>query len=363
MNTPAPVPAPRPPQSPPPRAVLADVDTGMDDALALVFLARDPRIRLLAVTCVAGNTAVDQVVRNTLDVLQAAGAGSVPVARGAERPLINEPRDAHAFHGANGLGGLELPPSPHAPSPLAAVELMHRTVEEAPEPVTLLALGPLTNVALFLRAYPRTARKLERIVFMGGSAGIGNATSHAEFNAWQDPEALAIVIHSGISTVMYGLDVFMQATLTPEQYLPLADADDDGARLVGAVLTAGGRRGLPADDPAGPADVPAGPAAAPPADLRVSAAAGLQPVTLGDAGAACLIAVPETVELLRYPVRVELTGHSRGQTLVDRRLQPGESEHHGDAGPVPVIEVAVGLNHRLMTSTFLATVLDPATAP
>ena len=79
-------------------------------------------------------------------------------------------------------------------------------------------------------------------------------------------------------------------------------------------------------------------------------------MTLGDAGAACLIAVPETVQLARYPVRVELSGHSRGQTLVDRRLQPGESEHHGDAGPVPVIDVALGLDHRLMMQTFLRTV-------
>ena len=315
--------------SPPSRtAVLADVDTGMDDALALVFLARDPRISLLAVTCVAGNTDVDQVVRNTLNVLYAAGSGDVPVARGAERPLINDPRNAHAFHGANGLGGLELPQSPHAPSAVAAVELMHRTIDGAAVPVTLLALGPLTNVALFLRAYPQTARKLERIVFMGGSAGIGNATSHAEFNAWHDPEALAIVIHSGIPTVMYGLDVFLQATLTPGQYLPLAEADDDGARLVGAILAAGGRRGQ----------------------------AEPQPVTIGDAGAACLVAVPETVQLQQYPVRVELTGHSRGQTLVDRRLEPGESEHHGDAGPVPLIDVALGLDQPLMAQTFLHTV-------
>ncbi|WP_104161577.1 nucleoside hydrolase [Arthrobacter sp. ZGTC212] len=312
-----------------PAAVIADVDTGMDDALALVFLARDPRIDLLAVTCVAGNTDVDQVVRNTLDVLHAAGAGSVPVARGAERPLLNEPRNAHAFHGTNGLGGLELPRSPHSPAAMAAIELLHRTVEDSPVPVTLLALGPLTNVALFLRAYPATARKLDRIVFMGGSAGIGNATSHAEFNAWHDPEALAMVIHSGIPTVMYGLDVFVQATLEPAQYLPLARSNDDGVRLVGDILTVGGLRGGGTDS---------------------------KPVTIGDAGAACLVAVPQTVELLRYPVRVELSGHSRGQTLVDRRLQPGESEHHGDAGPVPVIEVALGLDHPLMVQAFLDTV-------
>ena len=320
-------PARTPARPPARRPVIADVDTGKDDALALVFLARDPRIDLLAVTCVAGNTDVDQVVRNTLDVLHAAGAGPVPVSRGAERPLINDPRNAHAFHGANGLGGLELPRSPHSPSPLAAVELLHRTIEDSAAPVTLLALGPLTNIAVFLRAYPQTARKLERIVFMGGSAGIGNATSHAEFNAWHDPEALAIVIHSGIPTVMYGLDVFLQATLTPEQYLPLAQADDDGARLVGELLATGGGG----------------------------------ETTIGDAGAACLVAVPETVQLHRYPVRVELSGHSRGQTLVDRRLQPGESEHHGDAGPVPVIEVALGLDSRLMAETFLHTVTGNVT--
>ena len=327
MNPPAAFPAVVPATAA--AAVIADVDTGLDDALALVFLARDPRIKLLAVTCVAGNTDVDQVLRNTLDVLHTAGAGSIPVARGAERPLINEPRNAHAFHGANGLGGLELPRSPHSPSALAAVELLHRTIEDSPEPVTLLALGPLTNVAVFLRAYPATARKLARIVFMGGSAGIGNATSHAEFNAWHDPEALAMVIHSGIPTVMYGLDVFMQATLEPDQYLPLADTHDAGARLIGDILTVSGRRG---------------------------GAAELQPVTIGDAGAACLIAVPGTVQLLSYPVRVELSGHSRGQTLVDRRGRPGESEHHGDAGAAPVIEVALGLDHQLMTDTFLSTI-------
>ncbi|WP_146362689.1 nucleoside hydrolase [Arthrobacter yangruifuii] len=325
--------------------VIADVDTGVDDALALTFLARSPRIDLRAVTCVAGNTDVDQVLRNTLDVLDLAGRPDVPVARGAERPLINEPRNAHAFHGANGIGGLQLPASSTPASPLAAVELLHRTIEESPEPVTLLGIGPLTNLAVFLRAYPLTARKLKRIVFMGGSAGIGNATSHAEFNAWHDPEALAVVLDSGVPVTMYGLDVFMLATLDAPQYLKLEASSDPGARLVGELLASGARTRA-AGGVIGAEPLP-----------RVSANDGtLDPMTIGDAGAACLIAAPETVVLEDYPVRVELAGHSRGQTLVDRRLIAGEDTAHGLLAPAPVISVAMALDHPAMVRTFLETV-------
>nr|WP_269437426.1 nucleoside hydrolase [Arthrobacter sp. zg-Y20] len=345
---------PSPPTSrpQPPVPVIADVDTGMDDALALTFLARSPRIDLRAVTCVSGNTDVDQVLRNTLDVLAVAGRPDIPVARGAERPLINEPRNAHAFHGANGLGGLTLPVSPAAPSPLAAVELLHRTIEDSPEPVTLLGIGPLTNIAVFLRAYPRTARKLARIVFMGGSAGIGNATSHAEFNAWQDPEALAVVLDSGLPVTMYGLDVFTLATVDAQQYLALEGSGDPGARLVGTLLASGARAAVQA---AAPAAVPAAAQTLAQADDG-----GLPPVTMGDAGAACLIAAPETVVLQDYPVRVELAGHSRGQTLVDRRVIAGEDTVHGLLAPAPVISVATALDHAAITETFLQAVSSPA---
>ncbi|MCQ1957048.1 nucleoside hydrolase [Arthrobacter sp. zg-Y826] len=325
--------------------VIADVDTGVDDALALTFLARSPRIDLRAVTCVAGNTDVDQVLRNTLDVLDLAGRPDVPVARGAERPLINEPRNAHAFHGANGIGGLQLPAASALASPLAAVELLHRTIEDSPEPVTLLGIGPLTNLAVFLRAYPLTARKLERIVFMGGSAGMGNATSHAEFNAWHDPEALAVVLESGVPVTMYGLDVFMLATLDAPQYLKLEASTDPGAQLVGSLLALGARTRA-AGGVLGAEPLP-----------TVSANDGtLEPMTIGDAGAACLIAAPETVVLEDYPVRVELAGHSRGQTLVDRRRIAGEDAVHGLLAPAPVISVAMALDHPAMVRTFLDTV-------
>ncbi|CEA09631.1 Pyrimidine-specific ribonucleoside hydrolase RihA [Arthrobacter saudimassiliensis] len=320
-----------------PTPVIADVDTGTDDALALLFLACHPGLDLRAVTCTAGNTDVDQVLRNTLDVLALAGAGDVPVARGAERPLLNEPRHAHGFHGVGGMGGLQLPRSGTAPSPLAAVELIRRTVEDSPEPVTLLGLGPLTNLALFLRTYPATARKLARIVFMGGSAGLGNASAVAEFNAWQDPEALAIVLAADVPVTMYGLDVFLQATVEPADFRALAAADDAGTALAGALLTRAARAravdaGLSADTDR------------------------LQAVTIGDAGAACLLAKPATVTVRPFPVQVQLFGPGRGQTIVDRRAFAGEEEEHGLAGTVPVIDVAFSLDRDLMARTFLAAV-------
>jgi pyrimidine-specific ribonucleoside hydrolase len=317
-------------------SVVADVDTGVDDALALFVLARSTQIRLKAVTCVAGNTDVSQVVRNTLNVLELAGAGHVPVGRGAERPLINKLRTAHGFHGVNGLGGIELPESPRPASPLSAIELIRWAVEDSDEPVTLLAVGPLTNVALFIRAYPQHASALGRIVFMGGSASLGNASAVAEFNAWHDPEALAIVLDSGIPTTMYGLDVFYAANLIDTEYLPLLDSDDPGTRLVGSLLQYAAARESEDD--------------------RTNAGA-----TIGDAGAACLVANPQVASLNEYPVSVVLAGDSRGQTVVDRRSRPGESELHGLSGSARRIHVATAVDAQLMRQTFLASVTEGAT--
>ena len=155
--------------------LILDVDTGIDDAFALLFAARHPEINLLGVTCVDGNTNLKQVVINTLKVLDAAGAGNIPVSSGATRPLIDEPRYAEYIHGSDGLGDLGTPASTRALDPRPAVELLRDLVEGADGPVTLVPLAPLTNIALFLRSYPETAAKLERIVLMGGSASSGNA--------------------------------------------------------------------------------------------------------------------------------------------------------------------------------------------
>jgi pyrimidine-specific ribonucleoside hydrolase len=311
--------------------VIADVDTGIDDALALAFLARTPSVRLRAVTCVAGNAAIDQVVRNTLDVLAVVGLrGDVPVARGAECPLVEEPRPAHGFHGQNGLGGLELPTSPQRPAEAAAIDVMRQVLETSDDPVTVLALGPLTNVALLVRAFPRLAERIERVLFMGGAIGPGNATPVAEFNAWQDPEAVSVVVHSGIPVTMYGLDVFYAPRVGREDIQRLAGSDEPGARLVGRLLDVHARTeagdGEPSDS------------------------------TLGDAGAACFLADPATGVATRYPVGVELAGSSRGQTVVDVRGRVGEGELHGAAHRSTEIEVVTSVDAEAMTALYLRTV-------
>jgi pyrimidine-specific ribonucleoside hydrolase len=163
-------------------SIILDVDTGVDDAFAVLFAAMHPAINLLGVTCVDGNTNVDQVIANTLKVLDAAGAGDIPVARGAVRPLLGKSEYAEYVHGADGMGDLGITPSHRKVDSRSAIELLRDLIEESKEPVTLVPIAPLTNIALFLRAFPETAKKLHRIVLMGGSASAGNATAAAEFN-------------------------------------------------------------------------------------------------------------------------------------------------------------------------------------
>ncbi|MFC6355313.1 nucleoside hydrolase [Luethyella okanaganae] len=158
-----------------PVPVIVDVDTGLDDALALAFLAQEPAVRLLAVTCVAGNTSVDNAVSNTATVLHALGLASPPpIGRGSSGPLLGQTRPAHGFHGTDGLGGIQLRRTGEHASPPHAIELMRDTILTSPQPVTLLALGPLTNVALLIRCYPDIAARLERIMFMGGTMSVVN---------------------------------------------------------------------------------------------------------------------------------------------------------------------------------------------
>ncbi len=301
--------------------VILDVDTGVDDALALLLAARSPALDLLAVTCVAGNTDVDQVVTNTLAVLAAAGRPDVPVARGAARPLVEPARTARHVHGEDGMGDLDaralrLPEATGLPDPRHAVELLRDVLLAADEPVTLIPLAPLTTIALLLRTYPDAARGLRRIVFMGGSATTGNASAAAEFNVWNDPEAAAIVLDAcrdlGVPVTMYGLDVFYDVRVTSTDASALAASDEPSARLAGALIAHQCER-FGGDD-----------------------------CTIGDAGAVCAVIDPQGLATTALPVHVELTGtRTRGQTLVDRRTWSGDLDHDPHAIAPTVVDVGL----------------------
>jgi inosine-uridine nucleoside N-ribohydrolase len=196
--------------------VLVDCDPGQDDAIALLLALASPELELLGVTTVAGNQTLDKVAANAIRVLELAGRGDVPVAAGADRPLARELFTAADAHGETGLDGPELPPARGRALDQHAVDFLAERILGADEPVTLVALGPLTNLALLLAERPEAAARLDRIVLMGGAIAEGNMTASAEFNVWVDPEAAARVFESGLDVTMVGLDVTNRAVLTLE---------------------------------------------------------------------------------------------------------------------------------------------------
>ncbi|WP_328473130.1 nucleoside hydrolase [Actinoplanes sp. NBC_00393] len=198
------------------RPIIVDCDPGHDDALALLLAAGDARVRLLGVTTVAGNQTLEKTTRNALKVLALAGVTGVPVAAGCDRPLVGELTVAEDIHGASGLDGPELDVPVGELAGVHAVELMRRLIADSAEPVTLIATGPLTNVALLLRSHPPVVPRISRIVFMGGSTERGNTTPYGEFNIVTDPEAADIVLRSGVPATMIGLNVTHQALATDE---------------------------------------------------------------------------------------------------------------------------------------------------
>jgi pyrimidine-specific ribonucleoside hydrolase len=272
--------------------MILDCDPGHDDALAIVLALARPELRLLAITTVAGNAALDRTTRNALRVLTLLERTDVPVAAGADRPLVREPWVPVDVHGDSGLDGADLPEPTVAPVAVSAVELMSALLRATREPVTLVATGPLTNIALFLRAAPGLHSHIAEISIMGGSLGAGNTTAAAEFNAWADPEAAAIVFGSGIPIRMAGLDVTHQALVLP----------DDIARLDGL----GSRAGRVF------------------ADLMRFFAIhhrdryGWEGPPIHDAVAVAWLAEPDLVTAKRLHVDIETAGiHTRGRTVAD----------------------------------------------
>jgi inosine-uridine nucleoside N-ribohydrolase len=197
-----------------PTPILIDCDPGHDDAIALLLALASPEVELLGVTTVSGNQTVEKTTANALRVLELAGGESVPVAAGAGRPLVRELFVAAYVHGESGLDGPALPPPQGSPLEQRAVDFLAERVLASERPVTLIATGPLTNVALFLARHPGTAAQVERVVLMGGAIAEGNVTPAAEFNVWADPEAARRVFRSGLDVTMIGLDVTHKALFT-----------------------------------------------------------------------------------------------------------------------------------------------------
>src|ERR1700736_2957610 len=206
-----------------PFRVILDTDPGVDDALALLLAMRSPELKIEAITPVAGNVPLDLTLPNALRMVEIAGRTDIPVAAGARAPLMRRLVTATYAHGENGLGGTVFPEPKTRPVAEPAAEYIGRHVRKYPGEVTLIPIGPLTNIATALKLDTELAGMVRGIVLMGGSLSGGNITPAAEFNIYVDPEAARIVFQSGIPITMVGLDVTRRTSLT-EDHVHLLEA-------------------------------------------------------------------------------------------------------------------------------------------
>jgi pyrimidine-specific ribonucleoside hydrolase len=205
-----------------PTPIILDCDPGHDDAIALLLALASPELELRGVTTTYGNQTLEKTTANALKVLELVGRTDVPVAAGADVPLERELVVAAHVHGESGLDGPALPEPSSAPTSGDAVAFIAENVGVARAHVTIVATGPLTNVARYLAAHGSSG--IDRIVLMGGAIAEGNFTPAAEFNIWCDPEAATTVLGSGLDVTMMGLDVTHRALLA-------ADVDLDVNRV------------------------------------------------------------------------------------------------------------------------------------
>jgi purine nucleosidase/ribosylpyrimidine nucleosidase len=313
-----------------PRKVILDVDTGTDDAVAIMFAALHPELELVAVTTVNGNVPVEQTTDNTLRVLDFIGRSDVPVHRGLSRPLVRHDfpaRKDYAPGSAEDMHGRELPipPPTSRASETGAVEFLVETLRSTTEQVTLVPTGPLSNVAAALALEPRIAEAVHEVVIMGGGHHVGNTTASAEFNIWADPEAADMVLTAGFERLtLVPLDATHQALVSRADVERLAalgtPAGEAAARFVGRRIDAysSGRRVAAAD-------------AAP----------------VHDAVCTAFLVDPGVIETRRLHVRVETHGElTVGRTVMDTRTHA--------PGP-PNCDVAFGADARRFVELLVET--------
>jgi inosine-uridine nucleoside N-ribohydrolase len=214
----------QPPSGSTPARVIIDTDPGVDDAFALLLAMRSPELKIEGITPVAGNVPLELTLPNALRMVEIAGRTDIPVAAGAKHPLSRRLVTATYAHGENGLGGAAFPEPKTRPIEQPASEFIRSTARKYPGELTLITVGPLTNVATALNLDSELAGMIKGIVMMGGSLSGGNITPAAEFNIYVDPEAARIVFQSGIPITMVGLDVTRKTGLTEEHVRTLEAA-------------------------------------------------------------------------------------------------------------------------------------------
>lgn len=284
-----------------PKAILMDVDTGVDDALAIILAHRASSAQVVAIGTVTGNVSSSQAATNTLKTLDALGA-STPVAVGAAQALARPPFPPSAIHGVDGLGDADLPEPTRAPTGEHAVDQLLRVVHERPGEISLFASGPLTNLGLALQRDPELPGLVKEVVIMGGAViAAGNVTPVAEANIYHDPEAAALVLAADWPVTLVALDVTMRALLRADELARLRASDRPLARFAARIL--------------------------PPYLQVYSRRFGFEAVTMHDPLAMALLLDPSlALQRAQLDTRVETSGElTVGMTVADRRplIGPG----------------------------------------
>ncbi|GAA5109386.1 nucleoside hydrolase [Haloechinothrix salitolerans] len=279
--------------------LIIDTDPGVDDAIAIAIAALHPGTDLLAVTTVFGNVGLEKTTRNALRILELCGRSDVPVAAGAAMPLVHpQARRDSSAHGDDGLSGHAdvLPPTSREPVAGGAVALMASLLEQADEPVTIAPIGPLTNIAALLAAYPHLKPKIERLVIMGGALEGGNVSARAEFNVWSDPEAARrVLVADDVPSVLVPMDLTYRCAVDTEWMERLAASGRVGEAL--CALT-------------------------PEYVRHYTGALGWPGMVVHDAVAIVEAITPGTLVTESLPLDVECSfGPSRGAVIADRRRQ------------------------------------------
>ncbi|MCK3658804.1 ribonucleoside hydrolase [Pasteurellaceae bacterium Pebbles2] len=281
-----------------PKKIILDCDPGHDDAIAILLAQGNPNIELLAITTVVGNQTLDKVTRNALAVAEIAKINNIPIAKGAERPLVREVENAPDIHGNSGMDGPTLPEPKRALSEQHAVNLIIDLIMSHPEKtITLVPTGGLTNIALAARLEPRIINRVKEVVLMGGGYHTGNWSAVAEFNIKIDPEAAHIVFNAGWKVTMVGLDLTHQALATPEIVERIKEINTPASTFVVELLEFFGK--------------------------MYKQAQGFDAPPVHDPCAVAYVIDPSLIEVKQVPVNIELTGtHTLGMTVADFRYPP-----------------------------------------
>jgi inosine-uridine nucleoside N-ribohydrolase len=285
-----------------PRRVIIDTDPGVDDAMAILLALNSPELKVEALTVVPGNVEAWQGLENALKIVSLAGRCDIPVAGGAQHPLAQKLITAQYWHGKNGLANVELPASKCKADPRFGPDLIIETIHKYPHEVTLIPVGPLTNIALAVSKDPSIVPLIKDIVIMGGSISGGNVDGAAEANIYNDPEAASIVFNAGWMVTMVGSDVGERTIITRKHLADLhgGPESDFVAKLVDYYITASEKTGY-------------------------SGAAMYDPLAVGTA------IDPTLVTLKDMHVDVETRGEfTRGETVANRMGSNENNVLHGD---------------------------------